>query len=329
MDIWLDGTIRRDTEISVSPWSHTLHYGMGVFEGIRSYDGAHGPMVFRLGDHLKRLRSSAGLVGMDLVWDLPALATAVIETLRVNGLGDAYIRPLVYYGAGGMALDSRAHPVHLLIAAWRWDDYHEASHTAGLSTHIAGTRRWSATSTAVQAKAVGNYLNAQLAFREAVSCGADEAILLDEQGYLAEGPAANVFLVRNGRLYTPTTRNALEGITRDTVIVLARRRGYTVIETDLTREDLYRADEAFFTGTAYEIRTIASVDGRRIGNREARPVSGSLCDAYAALVRAQEGVVTVASAMVEHWLTPVYASRRPQVFAVAEAAQSLLARGRS
>ncbi|MHB1530004.1 MAG: branched-chain amino acid transaminase [Acidiferrobacteraceae bacterium] len=328
MDIWLDGTIRRDTEVSVSPWSHTLHYGMGVFEGIRSYDGAYGPMVFRLGDHLRRLRSSARLVGMDLVWDLPALTAAVLETLRVNGLGDAYIRPLVYYGAGGMTLDSRAHPVHLLVAAWCWDDYHETSRAPGLSTRIAGTRRWSAASTAVQAKAVGNYLNAQLALREAVSCGADEAILLDERGYLAEGPVANVFLVRNGRLYTPTTRNALEGITRDTVIVLARQRGYTVIETDLTQDDLYRADEAFFTGTACGIRIIASVNGRRIGRHAARSVSGDLRDAYSALVRAEDRVVALTSATVERWLTPVYASQYPQALAVAETPQSPLAKER-
>lgn len=311
MHIWLDGVIRREGEISISPWSHTLHYGMGVFEGIRSHDGPLGPMVFRLEDHLRRLKASAGLLGMRLTWDLPALVSAVVETLRVNGLADAYVRPLAYYGGGGMTLDNRTHQVHLMVAAWRWDEDHEDGVTRGLRTWIPQVRRPSEASARAQAKAVGNYLNAQLALREALAQGADEALLLDQRGYLAEASAANLFLVCRGRVCTPTTKHALEGITRDTLIRLARRLGYEVAEMDLGREDLYGAEEAFLSGTARGVRAISSVDGRPVQSRRRPSITDELREVYRALVRGDSAARAFLGTESDPWLTPVYAARTP------------------
>ncbi|MHB1951784.1 MAG: branched-chain amino acid transaminase [Acidiferrobacteraceae bacterium] len=307
MHIWLDGVIRREHELSISPWSHTLHYGMGVFEGIRSHDGPLGPVVFRLEDHLRRLRNSAGLLGMRLTWDLPALAAAVLETLRVNGLGEAYIRPLAYYGGGPMALDNRNHQTHVLVAAWRWDADSEESLLRGLRTRISEVRRPSEASTRVQAKAVGNYLNGQLALREALAHGADEAILLDERGNLAEASAANVFLVSNGRLHTPLPECALAGITRDTLMRLACRLGYEVIETHLGREQIYGADEIFLSGTACGVRTVASVDGRPITSRRRPTISDELREVYRALTRGDSAALALLGRQADGWLTEIYA----------------------
>lgn len=307
MHIWLDGTLRQEAEVAVSPLSHTLHYGLGVFEGIRCYDGARGPMVFRLRDHLQRLESSTRLLEIAMPWDVPLLTAAVLETLRANGLGDAYIRPLVYYGSGGMGLDSRNHPVHTLIAAWRWDRYYPEAREAGLSVRIVSYRRLPGVSAPVQVKVTGNYLNSQLAAREAAHCGADAALLLDDRGYLAEGASENLFIVRSGCLYTPTSVNALEGITRDTVMRLARRLGRPVFEVQMTREDLYRADEAFFTGTACEIRRIARVDGKVLHNPAGTSVVSELSTAYRALVQADgRGLALLEASESGHWLTPVY-----------------------
>lgn len=308
MYIWLDGVIRREGEISISPWSHTLHYGMGVFEGIRSHDGPLGPVVFRLEDHLRRLQTSADLLGMRLTWDLPALVSAVLETLRVNGLGDAYIRPLAYYGGGGMTLDNRAHQVHLMVAAWRWDDDQE-DRVRGLRMWIPQVRRPSGASARAQAKAVGNYLNGQLALREALAQGADDALLLDERGYLAEAPAANLFLVHRGRVCTPTTEYALAGITRDTLLRLARRLGYDVAEMHLGREDLYDADEAFLSGTVCGVRAIGSADGHPVQSRRRPSVTDELREVYRALVRGDSAALAFIGTDSGRWLTPVYAAR--------------------
>jgi branched-chain amino acid aminotransferase len=309
MDIWIDGEFVAEHEARVSPLSHTLHYGMGVFEGIRAYEGRAGAAAFRLEDHLHRLERSARMLGMRLAWSGVELAAATVETLRRNRLREAYIRPLVYYGQGSMSLDNRANPVHALIAAWPWESYHGVAGDADLTVKVASYRRICGDSLPVQAKAVGNYLNSQMAYREALACGAQEAILLDDRGFVAEGSAENVFVVRDGRLFTPTLRNALEGITRDTVMVIARDLGLDVIETDLTREDLYVADEVFFTGTACEIKRIARIDGREIGNRGARPVVDSLRERYRAVVRAEYRPDTP-NARPRAWHTPVHPAPR-------------------
>jgi branched-chain amino acid aminotransferase len=295
MSVWLDGKVVQHQEARVSPLAHTLHYGMGAFEGIRAYVATQGPVVFRLEDHLIRLERSARILGMCLAWNIDELVNAVLETLRSNELQEAYIRPLIYYGQGSMSLDSRTNAVHVLIAAWPWDSYHGVATDAGLAVKISSYRRIPNNCLPVQAKAVGNYLNSQLAYREALSCGSQEAILLDDRGFIAEGSAENVFLVRDGRLLTPTTHNALEGITRDTVIAIATDLGLEVQETDLVREDLYCADEAFFTGTACEIKKISSVDGRAIENRSDRSVVDELWQHYQSVVRGDYKLTTVST----------------------------------
>lgn len=307
MYVWLDGSVIAQHEARVSPLAHTLHYGMGAFEGIRAYVGLQGPAVFRLEDHLIRLDRSVRMLGMRLAWGVDELAAAVLETLRANELHEAYIRPLVYYGHGSMGLDSRTNSVHTLIAAWPWDSYHGVATNAGLTVKIASYRRISNDSLPIQAKAVGNYLNSQLAYREALSCGAQEAILLDEHGFIAEGSAENVFLVRDRQLLTPTSRNALQGITRDTVIAIAMDLELTVSETDLTREDLYSADEAFFTGTACEVKKILSVDGRAIENRVDCSLVAEIQQRYQSVVRGEYIPSSRKTTLVPRaWCTPVY-----------------------
>jgi branched-chain amino acid aminotransferase len=265
--IWMNGELVPWGDAKVHVLSHVLHYGSGVFEGIRAYSTDRGPAVFRLMDHLRRLERSAGVYFMDLPYTTDELRQATHELIAGNGLEACYVRPLAFRGYGELGINPLTCPVDVIIAVWPWGAYlgEEALET-GVRVMTSSWRRIGQNTLPAAAKASGQYLNSQLAKMEAMHSGYDEAILLNEAGYLADGSGENVFVVRDGVLTTPpTTASCLPGITRDTVIRLARGMEYEVREVDVVRTDLYNADEVFFTGTAAEITPIRSVDDHEIG----------------------------------------------------------------
>jgi branched-chain amino acid aminotransferase len=247
--------------------THTLHYGSGVFEGIRAYPTKRGPAVFRLTDHMRRLHDSAHLFMMDLPYSVEELVEATKETIRVNDVDSCYIRPLAYLGYGEMGLNPLPCPVNVSIAVWPWGTYlGEEGVKNGVRMKVSSWRRIDPNVNPVAAKGTGIYVNSSLAKVEALKSGYDEAILLNSHGFVAECTGENLFVVKNGRLVTPPlSSGALEGITRDSVITIARDLGIEVREESLLRSDLYLADEAFLTGTAAEIVPMRSVDDREIG----------------------------------------------------------------
>lgn len=294
--IWLDGKLTPWGEARVHVLSHTLHYGLGVFEGIRAYDVGDRSAVFRLRDHLKRLFDSAGVVHMSIPWELEEVERACEEVMRANRLGVAYIRPVCFYGAEGLGLHHDTLRTHLAIAAWKWDTYLGAAGLRdGIRVKVSSYARLHPNTAMCRAKISGNYVNSILALREAKAAGYDEALLLDTDGYIAEGSGENLFLVRGGKLYTPEPRSALDGITRDTIFQLARAEGMEVNECTLTRNDAYIADEAFFTGTAVEITPIREVDGHGIGGGHPGPITKKLQKLYFDLVHGR-------LPRFEHWL---------------------------
>ena len=283
--IWMDGKLVPWGEARVHVLSHTLHYGLGVFEGIRAYDAGDRPAIFRLRDHLKRLLDSARAVCMAVPWELEQMEQACGEVMRANHLGEAYIRPVCFYGAESLGLRADKLHSHLAIAAWHWDTYLGATGLQrGIRVKTASYARLHPNTAMCRAKISGNYVNSILALQEALDAGYDEALLLDTDGYVAEGSGENLFLVRNGSIYTPEPRAALEGITRDTVFHLAKEEGLHVSERTLTRNDVYIAEEAFFTGTAAEITPIRELDGRPIGNNCPGPLTRKLQNRYFDLV---------------------------------------------
>jgi len=278
--IWRNGSFVSWDDAQVHVLTHALHYGTGVFEGIRAYATPRGTGVFRLTTHLERLRRSAALYEMDLGIGTDELAAAVHETVSVNGMDTCYIRPIVFRGYGEMGLFALRNPVDIAIAVWPWGAYlgEEALET-GVRCKISSYRRYGPNTLPPAAKASGQYINSVLAKHEAARCGYDEAILLNEQGFLADGSGENVFVVRDGVLHTPPTSDScLPGITRDSVTQIAAVLGYEVREVNLVRTDLYFADEAFLCGTAAEITPIASVDGQDIGGRG--PVTKAIQDVF-------------------------------------------------
>jgi branched-chain amino acid aminotransferase len=262
--IWMNGELVAWQDAKVHVLSHVLHYGSGVFEGIRAYSTDRGPAVFRLMDHLRRLERSSEIYFMDLPYGIEELRAATHELIAVNGLDACYIRPLAFRELGINPLTS---PVDVIIAVWPWGAYlGEEALEHGVRVMTSSWRRIGPNTLPAAAKASGQYLNSQLAKMEAMHAGYDEAILLNEQGFLADGSGENVFVVQDGVLSTPpVTSSCLPGITRDTVIRIARGMGYEVRETDVVRSNLYHADEVFFTGTAAEITPIRSVDDHEIG----------------------------------------------------------------
>lgn len=279
--IWLDGEWKPWREARVHVLTHTLHYGCGVFEGLRAYKTDQGVAIFRLRDHTDRLFRSAKILQMEMPYDKDTLDQVQKEVVARNELEGAYIRPMCFLGSEGMGLHAHALRVHVMVAAWRWGAYlgQEAMHK-GIRVHTSSLTRNHVNSLMLKAKANGNYLNSILAVREASANGYDEALMLDHEGYVAEGSAENVFIVRNGKLYTPDLTSALEGITRDTVIAIAREQGLEVIEKRITRDEVYVADEAFFTGTAAEVTPISELDRRTIGNGERGPITSKLQATY-------------------------------------------------
>jgi len=288
--IWMDGKLVPWKKASVHVLTHTLHYGMGVFEGIRCYQTEKGPAVFRLRDHLLRLENSAKLVGMKLPYSTNRLARATKETIRANRINECYIRPIAFYGYGVMGLNPEGSEVNVAIAVWPWGTYlGEEGLKHGIRAKISKWRRIHPSIMPPQAKVVANYANSILAKVDALESGYDEAILLNLDEKIAEGPGENVFMVKGGKLITPPiSSGALSGITRDSVIKIAQDEGIDFEERDIAPEDLYSAEEAFFTGTAAEVTPIKEVDGHQIGNGGRGPITERLQRIYFNAVRGME-----------------------------------------
>jgi branched-chain amino acid aminotransferase len=297
--IWYDGKLVPWREATTHVLTHTLHYGMGVFEGVRAYETATGPAIFRLEEHTDRLLRSAHILGMRLPYDKATLMQAQIEAVRQNGLRSGYIRPMAFYGPEAMGISAKTLSVHVIVAAWPWGAYlGQEALEKGIRVKTSSFSRHHVNITMCKAKANGNYMNSILAHREAEHDGYDEALLLDVDGFVAEGSGENVFIVRRGRLYTPDLTSALEGITRDTIIQLAAEAGIEVIEKRITRDEVYSADEAFFTGTAAEVTPIRELDNRTIGTGSRGPITERLQAMYFDCVHGR-------SPAHAHWLTAV------------------------
>jgi branched-chain amino acid aminotransferase len=283
--IWMDGELTPWREANIHVLTHTLHYGMGAFEGIRAYHAERGTAIFRLQDHIGRLVQSAHILRMAIPFNETDINAASCDVIRENRLDSAYIRPMCYYGSEGMGLRADNLKVHTMVAAWEWGSYLGAEGLEkGIRIKTSSYTRHHVNITMCKAKANGNYINSMLALQEALDCGYDEALLLDNEGYVAEGSGENIFIVRNGTLFTPDLTSALEGITRNTIITLAEEAGYPVKEKRITRDEVYIADEAFFTGTAAEVTPIRELDGRVIGNGKRGPVTEQLQTGYFDLV---------------------------------------------
>ncbi|MCB1748290.1 MAG: branched-chain amino acid transaminase [Gammaproteobacteria bacterium] len=286
--IWMDGTKVPWREANVHILTHSLHYGVGAFEGIRAYETEQGTAIFRLDDHVRRLFDTAHILGMEIPYERQAIVQACIDNVRDNQLASAYIRPLVYYGSEGMGLHASNLSVHVAIASWFWGAYLGADALEkGIRIKTSSFTRGLVNSVMPRAKACGNYINSILALQEAARDGYDEALLLDNEGMVAEGSGENIFVVRRGVLYTPELASLLEGITRDTVLRLAREEGIEVVEKRITRDEIYIADECFFTGTAAEVTPIRELDNRTIGSGSCGPMTRKLQEVYLDLVRGQ------------------------------------------
>ena len=275
--IWYDGKLVPWRDATTHVLTHTLHYGLGVFEGVRAYQTAKGAAIFRLQAHTDRLFRSAHILGMAMPYDKDTINRATCAAVRENKLESAYIRPMCFYGAEGMGLRAEGLKTHVIVAAWNWGSYlGEEGQRRGIRVRTSSFARHHVNVTMCKAKSNGNYINSMLALREAISAGCDEALLLDTEGYVAEGSGENIFLVRDGALYTPDLTSALDGITRQTIFTLAAEIGLTVHEKRITRDEVYIADEAFFTGTAAEVTPIRELDGRAIGSGARGPITEKL-----------------------------------------------------
>ena len=283
--IWYDGEMVEWRNATTHVLTHSLHYGMGVFEGVRAYETPKGTAIFRLEEHTNRLFESAHIMGMKIPYTKDEINTATVAAVRDNNLSSAYIRPLAFYGSEGMGIRADNLKVHVIVAAWHWGAYMgEEALKTGIRIRTSSFTRHHVNITMTRAKSSGAYVNSMLALQEAVSAGADEALLLDPEGYVAEGSGENIFIVKNGVIYTPEVTACLNGITRSTILTLAGEMGIPVVEKRITRDEVYIADEAFFTGTAAEVTPIREVDGRQIGCGSRGPITGKLQSAYFDLV---------------------------------------------
>lgn len=279
--IWLDGEMVPWREAKVHVLTHTLHYGMGVFEGVRAYHTDQGPAIFRLEEHTERLFQSAHILGMKIPFEQADINRAQIAAVKMNNLDSAYLRPMCFYGSEGMGIRADNLKVHTTVAAWEWGSYlGKENMEKGIRICVSSFTRHHVNITMCRAKANGNYINSMLALQEALNDGYDEALLLDTQGFVMEGSGENIFIVRDGILYTPDLSSALDGITRKTVMQLADEMGLQVVEKRITRDEVYIADEAFFTGTAAEVTPIREVDRRAIGSGSRGPITEQLQRAY-------------------------------------------------
>jgi len=279
--IWFDGKMVPWRDAKVHVLTHTLHYGMGVFEGERAYHTEDGAAIFRLQEHTERLFRSAHILNMTMPFDKETINDATRAVVAQNNLDSAYIRPMAFYGSEGMGLRADNLKVHIMVAAWEWGAYLGAeSLEKGIRIRTSSFTRHHVNITMCKAKANGNYMNSMLALQEALTDGYDEALLLDVDGFVAEGSGENIFIVRNDTIYTPELTSALEGITRDTIFILAAELGYEVKEKRITRDEVYCADEAFFTGSAAEVTPIRELDNRQIGNGGRGPITEKLQTMY-------------------------------------------------
>ncbi len=279
--IWMDGEYVAWRDAKVHVLTHTLHYGLGVFEGVRAYSTDKGTAIFRLKEHTDRLFRSAHIVGIKLPFDKETLNEVQTAIVKKNQLETAYIRPVVFYGSEGMGLRADNLSVHVAIASWEWGAYLGAENLErGIRIRTSSYTRHHVNAAMTKAKANGQYINSMLALQEALTCGYDEALMLDTGGHVAEGSGENFFMVTNGVIYTPELSSALKGITRDTIMVLADELDIPVKEKRITRDEVYVADEAFFTGTAAEVTPIREYDNRSIGAGTRGPITEMLQTAY-------------------------------------------------
>ncbi|WP_407454068.1 branched-chain-amino-acid transaminase [Methanobrevibacter sp.] len=287
--VWMDGEFVEWKDANISVLSHVVHYGTSVFEGIRAYENENGVAVFRLKEHVQRLFDSAKIYKIDIPYTQEEIEEAILETLRVNDLGACYIRPIVFRGYGELGVNPLGCPVNVVIAAWEWGSYlGEEGMENGVDIGVSSWRKPAPDTFPALAKCGANYMNSQLAKLEAIDNGFDEAIMLDYEGHVSEGSGENIFLVEGEKLFTPAMSSSnLKGITRDSVMNVARDLGYEVVEEVISRERLYAADEVFFTGTAAEVTPIRSIDRRTIGIGKRGPISEKLQSAFFDIVEAK------------------------------------------
>ena len=297
--IWIDGEMVPWREAKVHVLTHTLHYGLGVFEGVRAYNTPGGTCIFRLKEHTNRLFNSAHILGMSIPFDRATLNQAQKDVVRENKLEEGYLRPMCFYGSEGMGLRADNLKTHVMIAAWPWPSYMDPeARDRGIKVRTSSFTRHHVNISMCKAKANGNYINSMLALREALDSGAEEALMLDNEGYVAEGSGENVFIIRDDHIFTPDLTSCLDGITRDTIFTLAQELGYTIREKRITRDEVYICDEAFFTGTAAEVVPIRSLDGRTIGSGSRGPLTEKLQSMYFDTVRGKRSENS-------QWLEPV------------------------
>jgi branched-chain amino acid aminotransferase len=297
--IWMDGSFVPWRDAKIHVLTHSLHYGMAVFEGVRAYKTGSGPAIFRLPEHTQRLLNSAKIFQMKVPFDASTLEAAQREVIRRNNLESAYIRPIIWVGSDRMGIAARDNKIHVSVSAWPWGAYlGEEGLAKGIRVKTSSFTRHHVNVSLVRAKASGYYINSILANQEVMAHGYDEALLLDTEGYVSEGSGENVFIVRKGKIYTPDLASCLDGITRDAVITMAGDLGIAVIEKRITRDEMYCADEAFFTGTAAEITPIRELDDRTIGNGGRGPITEQLQSLFFDAVAGR-------ASQYRHWVHPV------------------------
>ena len=297
--IWQDGKLIDWRSAKIHVLTHSLHYGMSVFEGVRAYKTEKGTAIFRLFEHTKRLLNSAKIFQMNVPYDMDTLMKAQKQVIRENHLESGYIRPIIWVGSEALGVSAKNNTIHTAIAAWPWGAYlGEDGISKGIRVKISSFSRHHVNVSLVRAKASGYYINSILANQEATTCGYDEALLLDTEGFVSEGSGENVFIVKNGKLYTPDLASCLDGITRDSVITLANDLGIEVIQKRITRDEVYCADEAFFSGTAAEITPIREVDNRQIGIGSRGPITEKIQSLFF-------DVVSGKAPKYAHWLSQV------------------------
>ena len=297
--IWMDGDLLEWSDAKIHVLTHTLHYGTGVFEGVRAYETSAGPAIFRLNDHTKRLFNSADLIGMSIPYSPEELNDAQVNIVRENKLNNAYIRPMCFYGSEGMGLRADNLKVHVCIAAWDWGSYlGDDKITNGIKVKVTDFPKRCEKSMLHKAKASGNYLYSMLALKDALSSGFDEALILDVDNYVNEGSGENFFMVKDDILYTPRDHTVLNGITRQTIIDISDDLDLEVFEKDISVDDVKVADEAFFTGTAAEVTPVVQVDQSKIGNGMTGKITRKIQKEYFDLIRGK-------NTKYDHWLTRV------------------------
>lgn len=286
--IWMDGKFINWADANVHVLTHTLHYGTGAFEGIRCYKTKKGSAIFRLQEHVDRLFDSCHILNMKIPFTRAQIKKAIVDTVKVNKLEECYIRPIVFIGYGAMGLFTKGNPIKVAIAAWPWGAYlGEDGIKNGIRVKVSSFARLHVNVTMTKGKTCGDYVNSTLAKSEAIACGYDEALFLDTNGYVSEGTGQNIFIVRNGTLLTPPLPSILEGITRKSIIQMAQKEKIKVQEVNLTRDEVYIAEEAFFTGTAAEVTPIREVDVRSIGSGKPGPITKKLQTLFFKIVKGE------------------------------------------